>query len=530
MSSPDALTLPGTASPTPIRVLLLEDRESDAELILQELRRSGFKPQWQRVESEPDFIGALQPEIDVILADYRLPLFDGLSALRCVQQRGLDIPFILVSAVLSDEVAAQCIKSGVTDYLRKSSLDRLALAVTNAMQERHLRVERAKMEEQLRQSQKMETIGQLAGGIAHDFNNVLCVINGRTSMLLDDPSLPPAARESLKEVYTAGARASALTRQLLLFSRRQAICRVALNLNRTIEELTKMLGRLIGEHIHLELELNPELPPIEGDGGMMEQVLINLAVNARDAMPRGGRLIVATNPIVLSTEEVRGRPSARPGNFVCLRVTDTGSGIAPEVMPRIFEPFFTTKGVGLGTGLGLSTVFGIVGQHHGWIDVTSELGKGTTFSLYLPVAHRVEPSALVGMTSEPVSRGTEMILVVEDDAAVRDFAVAALQYHGYNVLQATNGQTAVEVWQRHQENIRLLLTDMVMPDDMTGPELASALLAGNPKLKVIFTSGYAPEQMSAVFAASKGKRFLHKPYQPRTLARAVREALDSPEA
>ena len=512
-----------------IRVLLLEDRVADAEVVAQELKRAGFAPTWLRVDTEAQFAAALTPEIDVILADYRLPLYDGLSALRLVQHRGLDIPFIVVSAVLSDELAAQCIKAGVTDYLRKAHLDRIGLAVTNALQERRLRVEHRHIEEQLRQAQKLETVGQLAGGIAHDFNNVLCVINGRTSLLLEDPTVPPAARESLKEIYTAGARAATLTRQLLLFSRRQKITPVPLDLNKVIDELAKMIGRLIGEHVRLELELTPELPSVLADVGMMEQVLLNLAVNARDAMARGGRLGIATSVVELTPETAQRRPAARAGEFVCLRVSDTGCGIAPEIMPRIFEPFFTTKPEGQGTGLGLSTVFGIVGQHQGWIEVSSRVDAGTTFVIYLPVAKRAEPSAILFEPPELSLRGgNETILVVEDEASVRDFAVAALQLRGYRVLQATSGREALEVWARHGKDVQLLLTDVVMPDEVTGPELAATMQAGNPALRVIFTSGYTPEMMAEVFGASKAKRFLHKPYQPRAMLNAVREALDTP--
>ncbi len=521
---------PETASPQ-IRVLMLEDRPADAEVILQELRRAGFRIEWQRVETEADFAARLTPQLDLILADYRLPHYDGLSALHLVQEHNLDVPFILISALLSDEVAARCIKSGVTDYLRKNHLDRLGLAVTNALQERRLRAERKSMEDQLRQAQKMESIGQLAGGIAHDFNNVLCVINGRTSMLLEDPSLSAPARDSLKEIYTAGARAAALTRQLLFFSRRQMLHRVAVDLNKVIEELAKMLHRLIGEHITLTLELADRLPTIQADSGMMEQVLMNLAVNARDAMPRGGKLTIKTDTVELRDEDIRGKPEARSGGFVRLSVTDTGCGISPDVMPRIFEPFFTTKGATHGTGLGLSTVFGIVGQHDGWIEVASEVGYGTAFTLFFPIVRHVEPSALLFAPAETKVRGGhETILVVEDEAAVREFAVAALQFHGYRVLQATSGRDALEVWQRHTQDIQLLVTDMVMPDNLTGPELAAVMLAGNPAVRVLFTSGYTPEMMAEVFAASKGKRFIHKPYQPRALAQAVREALDAPVA
>jgi two-component system cell cycle sensor histidine kinase/response regulator CckA len=279
----------------------------------------------------------------------------------------------------------------------------------------------------------------------------------------------------------------------------------------------------------LVLNLTERLPTIEGDGGMMEQVLMNLAVNARDAMPRGGTLTIKTETVVLLDEDVRGKPDARAGEFVRLTLSDTGMGISPDILPRIFEPFFTTKGMNRGTGLGLSTVYGIVGQHRGWIEVASELGVGTTFAIYLPAVRHVSPSALLFAPAEvKVRGGNETILVVEDEPAVRECAVAALQLYGYRVRQATNGRDALEVWQRHGQDAQLLLADMVMPDNMTGPELAAAMQAGNPALRVVFTSGYTAEMMGEVFAAGKGKRFVNKPYQARTLAQAVREALDAP--
>lgn len=518
-------------SPAPkknIRVLLLEDRITDAELIVRELQRCNFEPRWDRAETEEGFVGLLDASIDVILADYNLPRFDGLKALKKLQESKLDIPFIIISGSLGDELVAQCIKQGVTDYLMKDRLDRLGLAVSNALDEHRLRAERVLVEEQLRQAQKMEAIGQLAGGIAHDFNNVLTVINGWSGMMLNDPSVSEATREAAKQIYTAGQRASSLTRQLLYFSRKRPIERVSLNLNQTIEEIASMLRRLIGEHINLTLDLAPGLPLIEADISMMEQVLVNLTVNARDAMPQGGRLTLQTRIVELTEAELHGKEDLKPGRHIRLRVQDDGCGIPQEILPRVFEPFFTTKEAGKGTGLGLATVFGIVKQHHGWLEVDSTVNAGTCFTLLFPML-KSRASLPPGITAQdrPVAGGRETILIVEDEPSVREFAVAVLKPLGYRVLQARSGLDALEVWKWHSARINLLLTDMVMPDDLNGPELAAKLLTDKPDLAVIFTSGYSQETMRSVFAPAKTKRFIHKPYSPRQLSAVVREALDA---
>jgi signal transduction histidine kinase len=525
------LILSSTNSPVSkktIRVLLLEDRPTDAELIVCELRRGGFEPLWHRVDTEKDFVSLLDASVDIILADYDLPHFDGLTALKKLQDSKLDIPFIIVSGSLSGELVAQCIKQGVTDYLLKDRLERLGLAVSNALDERRLRDERVLVEAQLRQAQKMEAIGQLAGGIAHDFNNVLTVINGWSSMLLNDTDISDGTREAAKQIYTAGQRASSLTRQLLFFSRKRPIERVSFDLNQTIEEVASMLRRLIGEHIDLKLQLAPSLPLVEADVSMMEQVLINLTVNARDAMPHGGRLTLQTQTLELGEADLRGKADAQPGRFVSLSVRDIGSGIPPEIMARIFEPFFTTKEIGKGTGLGLATVFSIVKQHHGWLEVDSTVGVGTCFTMVLPVSRqRGAVPAKSSAMDVPITGGRETLLIVEDEPSVREFAVAVLQPLGYRILQARSGLDALQVWKWHSARISLLLTDMVMPDEMTGPALAERLLAEKPGLAVIFTSGYTQETMGSVFAPAKTTRFIHKPYSPRQLSTLVREILDA---
>lgn len=511
-----------------IRVLLLEDRATDAELILRQLRRAGFEPDCHCVDTEQEFVSRLDSPIDIILADYRLPQFDGLAALRHVQQRNLDIPFLIIAGALGEEVAARCIKQGVTDYLLKDRLDRLGLAVSNALDERRLRVERKLIDERLRQAQKMEAVGQLAGGIAHDFSNVLTIINGRLWLLLENESFPAETTESLKQVHQAGERAANLTRQLLYFSRKRPIERRSLNLNTTVGEMTDMLRRLIGENIGLDIDLDPLLPPVEADENMMEQIMINLAVNARDAMPGGGAVTFGTRAVARTREDVRGQRGARPGDFACLWVRDGGCGIPIENQHRIFEPFFTTKEAGKGTGLGLATVMSIVQQHQGWLEMETTVGVGTTFKVFLPVAiSRAVISDEPEGGADTVKGGEETILIVEDDADVRKVTAAALRIYGYNVLEAGSGIEAFDAWRHNPSRIDILLTDMVMPGGVSGPELAEKMQCERPELPVIFATGYSSESLEQTFDSRINVQFIHKPFHSLALARLVREVLDS---
>ncbi len=383
-----------------------------------------------------------------------------------------------------------------------------------------------RLEEQLRQSQKMQAIGQLASGVAHDFNNILTIIQGHASLLLAGGSLSEAAARSARQIVQASERAAALTRQLLTFSRRQMIQPKLVDLNEVVANLSRMLGRLLGEDIALEaVPLRPRAV-VRADAAMIEQVLLNLAVNARDAMPRGGRLSIRLSREHLTPPPLPGKPARPAGWFICLSVSDTGCGIAPEILPRIFEPFFTTKEVGKGTGLGLATVYGIVQQHDGWIEVESQLGRGSTFRIYLPQAEgRVETEADPAQAQKP-ARGRETILVVEDEPAVRELVRELLSQHGYRVLEAENGPRALELWQQHRQEIALLLTDVVMPDSLNGRELAERLCAESPGLKVIFTSGYSADALGQEHLEERGLRYIQKPFHPGHLVQAVRECLD----
>jgi PAS domain S-box-containing protein len=382
-----------------------------------------------------------------------------------------------------------------------------------------------RLEEQLRQSQKMEAIGQLAGGVAHDFNNILTVIHGHASLLLT-ADLDDTGARSAQQITQAAERAAGLTRQLLAFSRRQLIQPRRLDMNKIVGNITDMLGRLLGEDVTLQLSYSTSPATVEADAGMMEQVLLNLAVNARDAMQRGGQLTVKISIVDVNETHVARHPEARVGNFVCVSKSDTGCGIAPENLPRIFEPFFTTKEIGKGTGLGLATVYGIVKQHQGWIEVESTVGKGSTFRFYIPYVGSSQIEAEKPTTQITVRGGTETILLVEDEKPVRELVARVLQKYGYNILQAATGAEAVEVWRRHKDEINLLLTDLVMPGNMNGRDLAEKLWVELPGLKVIFTSGYSADIVGKDFKLEPDVNFLQKPYHPQTLALTVRRCLD----
>jgi PAS domain S-box-containing protein len=393
--------------------------------------------------------------------------------------------------------------------------------------------ERKALEEQLRQAQKMEAVGQLAGGVAHDFNNMLAVIRGNAELLLmNEAQYPAEAREGLKHVVEASERAANLTRQLLAFSRKQVMQSQPLVLNEVIANLTKMLRRVIGEHIDLQCHYAAPLPYVQADPGMMEQVILNLVVNARDAMPEGGQLRVATEHILLDEAQARINSGARAGEFVCLLVRDTGTGIAPEVLPRIFEPFFTTKDVGKGTGLGLATVYGIVQQHQGWVEVSSQVGEGTTFKVFLPAIPAPAQSAAASEAAAEVRGGTETILLVEDEHAVRLTTRRVLESKGYAVREATSGREALEVWQSHAGEIALLLTDIIMPGEMSGRDLAERLWAQKPGLSVIFMSGYSADVLgtNTEFIRRTKSHFLQKPSSSRVILETVRQCLDEKEA
>ncbi len=384
--------------------------------------------------------------------------------------------------------------------------------------------ERVRLENELRQAQKMEAVGRLAAGVAHDFNNILTVILGNTSMTLHNPLLDEKLAASLTQVERAAQRATALTRQLLAYSRKQIIQRRPVSLNEIVEQTVGMLRRLIGEHIAIDMQLAPDLPPIFADTSNVDQVIMNLALNARDAMPDGGKLTLCTGQLETDESDRARNPEALVGEHVFLTVKDTGSGMDPATIARIFEPFFTTKEPGQGTGMGLATVYGVLKQHGGWIEVDSAPRRGTTIRSYFPLSVEgieAEPPKLENVPAEPMVLNSITILVVEDEEMLREFVSEALSALGYRVLSASNGRAALEVWAKHRHEIDLLLTDVVMPESISGRQLAHTLIVDKPDLKVIYTSGYSAELFGSDFEREKEHIFLAKPYLPDRLAQTV---------
>ena len=386
--------------------------------------------------------------------------------------------------------------------------------------------EQRQLEQQLRQAQKMEAIGKLSGGVAHDFNNLLTVIKGHLGLIRSSGPVAPEFEESIRQIAGATDRAAKLTMQLLTFSRQQVLKTNELNLNELVANLTNMLRRLLSASIGMEVRCAPQPMLIQADEGMVEQVLLNLVVNARDAMPKTGTLRVTTEPVELDEAAARQTTQARAGRFVCLAVSDTGTGIGPEVLPRIFDPFFTTKDVGKGTGLGLATVYGIMQQHAGWVSVESEVGRGSVFRVYFPRLATAMLDAPAGAAQAPLRGGHEGILLVEDEPAVRKVAESALRGLGYTVFTAPSGLAALKVWEENKYAVDLLLTDMVMPDGVSGRDLAQRLRITNPRLRVVYMSGYSQEVAGGDFHLKEGANYLPKPFDLADLARMVRAGLD----
>lgn len=390
--------------------------------------------------------------------------------------------------------------------------------------------QRLAMEIQLRQSQKMDSLGQLAAGVAHDINNILTVIQGHAGLLLAAAAPESDAAKSASQIVAASERAAGFIRHLLAFSRKQIYRTKILDLNALLHNLESLLPRMLGGHIELETRYAPRLPHIAADTALVEQIVMNLAINARDAMPKGGKLVIETSALDLDSVSARRHAEARPGRFVCLTITDNGCGMEPALMQRIFEPFFTTKEMGKGTGLGLATVYAVVKQHQGWIEVQSEIGVGTIFKVYLPGSDQAMPSPLVpSPLPEKLQGGGETLLLAEDESSLLDMLREILARYNYNVLTASSGSQALEVWEKYQGRIDLLLADIIMPGGMSGRELAAELKKRNPALKVILTSGFNRAAVSKDWGGGD-TTFLSKPYLPDDVAKLIRETLDSRRA
>ncbi len=516
-------------SAPPVRHLVhVEDSPYDAELVRRALQAGGLAANLTRVESEPEFVAVVTGDPpDAVLSDYSLPTCSGIDVLRLTRKLCPGTPVIFVSGTIGEDRAAEILREGATDYVLKDRLGRLAPAVERALREAEERRERQRLESQLLQAQKMDMVGRLAGGVAHDFNNLLTVILGYGVALRGQVGHDPEARKNLEAILLAGERAAALTRQLLSFSRKQRMELRLADLNAVVRDVESLLRRLIGEDVELCSELAAGLPPVLVDATQIGQVLVNLAVNARDAMPDGGRLTIETAAVELGEDYTHQHAGVESGRYVLLAVTDTGIGMDADTRRQLFEPFFTTKEPGKGTGLGLATSYGIVRQCGGHIGVYSELGHGACFKVYLPVAQAGGGAAPSAPAPGPPPQGSETILLVEDDEAVRRLTRAVLERQGYRVLEAAESTAALELVERHRAEIALLLTDVIM-SGMSGPALASRAAQTIPGLRLLLMSGYAADAVVRHGVLEPDTSFVQKPFTPAVLARKVREVLDAP--
>lgn len=635
----------------PWQLLIADDSSDDVELCLRELKKSDIPFQADVVSTCDEFSRKLQEKkVDVVISDFRMKGWTGLDALDTLQQTSPEIPLILLTGTLGDQLAVDCIKKGVTDYVLKDQIGRLPLALHRAADERKLReaekravealrdsearyrslvdnaiygiyweslegtlvyanralaqmlgyegaeellsrgttgvlyskserhreiqelyatqkhvdafvewkrkdgravtvrmngryvadlerrgpgveviiedvTERIGLEAQLLQARKFEAIGQLAGGIAHDFNNMIGAILGWADMGIEETEPGSRLHRHFEKVRHQAERAGALTRQLLAFARRQILEPRDIDFNQTVTETLNLLEKVLGSNIEIKCALSEDLPVVRADPTQLEQVLMNLCINARDAMPEGGTLIVETFRTSLDEESCKFQTLARPGNYVMLSVTDTGIGMDAATLDRIFEPFFTTKELGKGTGLGLATVYGIVQQHNGFVHVYSEPKMGTTFRVYLPVSNAAVPLPAKPEDVPQIEGGTETILVAEDHDGLRQLATETLTKLGYNVIAAADGADAVRAFRAHGDQIHLALLDVVLPK-LNGTEIYSHMSAENPEIPVIFATGYSADFALLHKVQQQRLPILQKPYTARELARKVRETLD----
>ncbi len=517
------------------RVLVVEDDEGLNRLVQKALRKAGFESQGVLTGSDAISRIAADPDLTLLL-DQHLPDMPGTQLIRTLKEKGRKVPFVAMTGHGDEKVAVEMMKLGARDYLVKN-LDLVDLVpkvfrrvFRELDTEKRLAVaetEKEHLEKQFHQAQKLESIGRLAGGVAHDLNNLLSPILGYGELLLLEKSDANRRRESVEQILKAGRRARDLVRQLLAFSRRQTLHFRSLDLNFLLKNFEKLLRRTIREDVAIRTLPSESLPFIKGDMGQLEQVLMNLAVNAQDAMPDGGTLTIETDRVELDETYASEHDGVTPGPYVRLTVSDTGTGMDRTTLRQLFEPFFTTKEFHEGTGLGLSTVYGIVKQHGGNVWAYSEPGMGATFKVYLPVSTESPPEEKSSLGSEPKG-GSETILLVEDNEEVRELAFAILQRSGYALLVAKSGQEALSLLEHHDGPLHLILTDVVMPG-MNGRQLFDQASALYPRTKALYMSGYTRDVIAHRGVIDAGINFIQKPFSVKLLTTSVREALDSTE-
>lgn len=512
-----------------VKILLVEDSVDNAELFKEYLKASGEFDPVHVFRLSDAFESLSQGDVELVLLDLNLPDSSGLDTLRKVHAKVPGIPIIVLTVHSGEAMITEAIREGAQDFLVKTEIapNLLIRSIRYSIERHHAAIVLKDLEMRLLQSQKMEAVGRLAGGVAHDFNNLLTVILGYCQLLEGSLQADDKRIDDIDEITAASRRAAALTGQLLAFSRRQILAPKVLNLNKTVSTLEKMLKRLIGEDLAFSVSLDPKLGNVRADEGQLEQVIMNLAVNARDAMPTGGRISIETANITFSEESPGRHDVIASGDYVMIAVSDTGCGMGAETLSHIFEPFFTTKEQGKGTGLGLSTVFGIVKQSGGYVWVYSEPGQGTAFKIYLPItAESVEQPGKDRVLPKTL-RGSETILLAEDDAPVRRMLVRTLRNSGYTVLEACNGREAIRIFEQRGDQIRLVLTDIVMPD-LGGRGLADYVSLVHPQTRIIFMSGYTDDVVIRHGKLDSGTIFLQKPITSAALLQKIRYALETP--
>ncbi len=510
-----------------LHLLVVDDEEAHIEAIRRAFEAAGGGIEVQAVSTLREYRRSIEVAApDIVLMDLNLPDGRAVEVLTHPPEEGA-FPILVMTSFGNQQIVVEVMKAGALDYLVKSpeAFSMLPRIVDSALREWNLLLDRKQLEQQLLQAQKMEAVGRLAGGVAHDFNNILAIIVMNAAELSARKDLTERQADEVNDIALAAERGSNLTRQLLAFSHTQILQMGALDLGEVLAGITKMLRRLIGEDIVVNSRPIPGHALVWADRSMIEQILLNLAINSRDAMPEGGRLDLELDCRAVDTATAAVH-AVKAGDYICLTVRDTGCGIAPEHMPHLFEPFYTTKAVGKGTGLGLATVHGIVEQHHGWVEIESQPGKGAVCHVYLP--QLTEEKKIKAAEQAPVELrgGTETILVVEDDSSLRTLSVRLLEQYGYRVFEAPNGVAATEVWRLQGGAIDLLLTDVIMPGGVSGGKLAEQLQGEKPGLKVVFMSGYPGAVASRGVTFTQDMSFLQKPFASTKLIQIVRDCLD----
>ncbi len=511
-----------------MKILMIDDSPYDRALIQRRVQKEFGDVEFVEVIRHSDLDEALsQQQLDLALTDYRLQWTNGLWLLQRIKAHMPQLPVIMVTDTGSEEIATEGMKAGLSDYVLKRELHRLPLAIKESLEKAHLIAERKHLEEQVRQAQKMESLGQLVSGIAHDFNNILAGILGYTDQSLSKVDATHPVYEGLRHTRESTLRAAQMVRQLLAFSRHQVLEPAYVDVNDIVANLLDFIKKVIGEQVEIVYTPATNIQTVFADKVQIEQVVMNLCINARDAMPEGGQLFITLQNTTLNKAARQMQTPEQAGSYVEITVRDTGIGMDEQTRERIFEPFFTTKEVGKGTGLGLSTVHGIIGQHKGFIDVESTLGKGTSFSIYLPAVDHAPLTPQKELEVEPVTqKGTETILLVEDDQDLRELMRDVLQEYGYTVMTASNGEEALELLQGAHMKVELIVSDMMTPK-LGGKELYMKLSQSGSTPKFLFMSGYLADHISQDFHLDMETHFLQKPFDLDELTRKVRVVLET---